>query len=77
MTFNYRWTMYCTMSTTMMDHAYDLKGMAEVIIQQLARMIAHEYKQIDFSRVKPMPPTSLYPRGSYILPSTGNDLEYR
>jgi len=63
--FGNRYVMYATMATSLAERSYNLKEMAEVIITQLSHMIVREFKQIDFSRVKPFPPSDYWPRGGY------------
>jgi hypothetical protein len=53
------------MADNFVRNSYDLKTSAEVIIRQLAAMIVREFKQIDFSRIKPIdqgPDPSRLPR---------------
>jgi hypothetical protein len=65
MKFGSQWTMYATMSDTFVRNSGDLKDYAEVVIRQLSAMIVREFKQIDFSRIKPIdvgPDPSRLPR---------------
>lgn len=65
MKFGTQWTMHATMADSFVRNSHDLKDNAEAIITRLAHMIVREFKQIDFSRIKPIdqgPDVSRLPR---------------
>ena len=51
--FGSRYTLYATMSQSLMERGYNLKEIAGYIIENLSARLRHEFAQIDFSRIKP------------------------
>lgn len=51
--FSTRFTLYATCEETWIRNANDLAQHMEVIVHMLAAKITHEFRQIDFGRVKP------------------------